>query len=233
MSEKIKLYPIPEKHTNPTSGKTRDRKIHEVELTDFSDIPNSMGVEPKLLHKVRVKSGKIVSLVERGSGPISTEGYIQLWEAFKKAGIPVVKFIRKSKDGVFMKNLKHDGSEIFGSAYASLSEMKFSKGHPKLTPIEQRFVEIMESDLPKIRSALESMLKNAKEHRLVLPWDDPFELLVHPDGTWELIVLDLRFAEIGDNTWKNEKFVNGRLDTLINLKDFLVVKSTDTSFQTE
>lgn len=31
-----------------------------------------------------------------------------------------------------------------------------------------------------------------------LPSDGPFELLIHPNGTWELIILDLWQANIGN-----------------------------------
>ncbi len=37
-------------------------------------------------------------------------------------------------------------------------------------------------------------MQKANRHGIQLPSDDPMELLVHPDGSWELVILDLAFA---------------------------------------
>jgi hypothetical protein len=229
MSEKIKLYPVMATHTNPKTGETRIKPARAVESVAKGDIPNSLGLEPKAVHKIKVKRGEKeteVSMVARDVGPRGVDEYAKTWRAFRKAGIPVVEHMWKSEDGkVFVKDLKRDGSEIFGKAYGMLTSIKSERQKLALTPMEEKFIKIIETDLPKIRSAAEEMAKRATQCGLVLPWDDAFELLVHPDGTWQIIVLDLRTAKINQDAWQNNRYVWGEIEGLVKLKDFLLAKT--------
>ena len=230
MSEKIKLYPVMATHTNPKTGETRIKRAREVESVGTGEIPNSLGAEPKVSHKIKIRKGEAeteLSMVERVVGPQNIDIYTKTWKAFKKAGIPVVEHMWKSDEGkVFVKDLKRDRSEIFGKAYTMLAAKKFEDQKPALTPMEEKFIKIIETDLPKIKAALENMVMKADQYRLVLPWDDAFELLVHPDGTWEIVVLDLNLAIIGGDTSKNDKYVQEGLDKLVGLKNFLAEQTS-------
>lgn len=224
MGEKIKLNPIPATRINRKTGREVTRKIREVESIVNSRIPNEGGYEPKKLHTIKTRTGKEKSLVERRIGSGWIDQWIHVWEAFRNAGIPVVKSMRQfGDDKIFMKNLKHDGSEIFGKGYFVLSEAKVEEGPlPPLTDMEKKFIQVMETDLPKIETDLKDILERAKAHNLILPWDDPFELIIHPDGRWEIIVLDLSCAKESENTYLNDEIMDQGLEHLIGLRDFLV-----------
>ncbi|OGI73813.1 hypothetical protein A3D42_03285 [Candidatus Nomurabacteria bacterium RIFCSPHIGHO2_02_FULL_41_18] len=207
------------------------RRIREVESAGRSDMPNSAGYEKKYLHEISLRSGKTISLVERAFddrlGIADPDKYIKRWQAFKDAGLPVVRFIRRSEKGIFMKNLKHDGSEIFGKGYLTIIEDQEdnSRGKiPLLTEMENKFIRIMETDLPKIRLNLDDIVRKAKDNDLLLPSDDPFELLIHPNGTWEIIILDLSYARIDNDTHFNGPLVTNALEQLIELKDHLLAR---------
>lgn len=219
MEEKIRLTPIPKTHKNPKTGEDIIKREREIELVGFTDIPNSAGYEAKNLSKIKMGE-KEKSLVRRRIGSGNIPDYLNIWQAFKSAGLPVVKHMWRSGDHhIFMKNLKHDGSEIFGKGYAYLT---WHRDPAPLSEMERKFIKVMEEDESKIKSSLNDMVKNADANGLILPWDDPFELLLHPDGTWDIVVLDLTKAELKGDTSKNKRYVEKFFLLLKSLKEALV-----------
>ncbi len=47
----------------------------------------------------------------------------------------------------------------------------------------------------------------ATAHNISLPYDDPFDLLVHPDGSWQLIVLDIDNEIVEDTLEKHNRYL--------------------------
>lgn len=176
MSEKMKAVPV--------SG----GKITEIEVTKTTPF-TSGGIEPKNLVEGTV-GGHAMSLVERVK--FASE-YLYNWRAFKAAGLPVVPTVRINEQTgtLLVTDIKADGSEIYGKAMAyNLDEELFRRR----IEVDARFLHLMQNELGDIERRVKEYVALADAHSLGLPFDDPFELVVHPSGSWNLLILDLQHA---------------------------------------
>lgn len=165
----------------------------------------SNGIESKLRHKATIESGsreKQVRLVERKNIKTFGPDYASQWQLFRNAGLPVVPTLRKTERGtVMMTDLTADGSEIYGKDLSSmLLQGLFQFSHidknklPKIKYVNS-FLEIMEGEeFERLKRKVKEYQELANTNGILLPTDDPFELIIHPDGTWELVIIDLRFG---------------------------------------
>lgn len=179
-----------------------------------------LGNEPK--HRVRAsiigRGSRIreVSLVQKEiRHPGGADEFIKEWQRLKSAGIPTIPTVRKiSPSEVVMTDMTLDGGAFFGKS--DLWESKVRKERGKAREIDRRFVEI---DLKEIEAQGNEIAQQATDHDIALPYDDPFDLLVHPDGTWQLVVLDIdnQSAE-GELAEHNSKAVIGMLGYLKKIK---------------
>lgn len=131
-----------------------------------------------------------VLLVERDNRQRNGLYYSEQWKIAKEAGLPVVPTLRKAKNGkVLMTDLTADGSEIFGKAM----EFKLNgELDPNFYPrLSVKFLKVMENDQEGIVKKVKDYVDLASTKGIILPVDDPFELILHPDGTWDLVIIDL------------------------------------------
>lgn len=190
MGERLTAYPF--------SG----RKKISAE-TKFSQSFFGGGTEEK--HEIKADlhsdSGKVreVKLIERADNVGADKlTYSEKWKMFKDAGLPVVPTLRKTEKGtVLMTDLRADGSEIFGKALAyKLSEKAvFPEELSAEVPYSliNRFLEILEGrELEELKNKIKEYVAQASENKILLPIDDPFELIIHPDGSWDLVIVDLK-----------------------------------------
>jgi hypothetical protein len=102
---------------------------------------------------------------------------IATWLAFRDAGLPVApELFTRPGNTVFVADVKADGSEVFGKYLRCTLQQDMPRERPR----------------PKI----DEYVSKADNASLVLPKDDPFELIIHPNGEWDLITLDLTNAKI-------------------------------------
>ena len=133
---------------------------------------------------------KTVKLVERDDIQENGQKYSENWKKCKDAGLPVVPTLRKTKDGkVLMTDLTADGSRLYGKSVSIELNWygRLSYGEPMFD-----FLTIIPYDeFEKIISKTVEYTEIASKKGILLPDDDPFELVVHPDGKWNLVILDL------------------------------------------
>ncbi len=152
--------------------------------------------EEKYLHrglaKLKEKEKKIRLLerldLERGGKKISEK-----WKIFKEAGLPVVPTMRKTEDGrIFVTDVTADGSEVYGKYFwheLMVESQEIIEGAKRM----EDFLKILEgAEFERLRGEVEKYKNLANQHNLYLPADDPFELVVYPDGTWKIMMLDLQ-----------------------------------------
>jgi hypothetical protein len=148
------------------------------------------GLEPKALIEGQV-AGKDVYLMERRLDPV----YEANWFAMKKAHLPVVPTLRKTEDKLIVTDVKADGSETYGKGFLS------AIGERSRPDVDTHFLELTTGEnLQAITQQIDTYIDRANQAGIAIPWDDPFELLVHPNGSWQLIILDLRNAKIEQST---------------------------------
>jgi hypothetical protein len=180
---------------NPVSGK------NTVTLQDANRLPMKGGTEIKFDVTAKVISGeqeKTVRLVEREMRDV--DAWIERWERMRLAGLPVPPTVRRTEQGsLLVTNVKHDGSETYGRSSNFDSDHREATGQG-YTPnaLDEHFIRIMENQRNEIEAQALHYAAMATEHGITLPFDDPFEVLVKPDGSWSLVILDLRFVYLDE-----------------------------------
>lgn len=141
---------------------------------------------------------------------VTAEMYYNYWKRLKNAGIPTVPTMRViAPNEVIMTNMTADGSVFFGK-HRSHSE-----------PISDQFIQHFLSINPAdIQFSAQQIVKRADENNIILPDDEAFTLLVHPDGSWEVMVLDSQppYAEVvGDvlSAVQRQEMNNGTVTKLM------------------
>ena len=118
------------------------------------------------------------------------EYYLSQWENYKVAGIPVVGSVRllpNNNRQVVTGDVTTDGSVLFDKALAKHKPHELQQHRFK-----DVFFQIMQSsELVAVRRKAEEYARNATSIGLLINPDDPFSLRIHPDGTWDIIALDL------------------------------------------
>lgn len=120
----------------------------------------------------------------------SAERYYRRWLLLRKIGVPVVSSMRVLDDErVIMGDMTADGSEFISKeTYRSLKHnTRLSDG---LSDGEKRFLKI---DRSLLKDEVERIFKLAWNNGILFSphEEEEFSVLVHPDGTWQVLVVDL------------------------------------------
>lgn len=148
------------------------------------------GEEGEREMKLVVKTLDRDVFIEIGSDEVPADKYMEFRQRLVDAGIPTVPSIRKiSSNEVAMTDLTADGSGLYGKNrdYQLIDE-------PVAT---DKFFRSL--DFTEVFREVREIIDKADKASIVIPQDDPFELLVHPDGTWNLIILDVSQLETARN----------------------------------
>lgn len=118
--------------------------------------------------------------------------YCERWLKLKQWGFDTVSSMRVVNECyVAMGDMTVDGSAFFGRAKGQMTGWEVSHYvRRKLSPIEEVFLLI---DPVVIERQIVAVQEKAWELGVILPTDDPFDLLVSPDGELRLMVVDLSF----------------------------------------
>lgn len=177
----------------PISGK----KEHVIQIAEITKL--KLGTEIK--YKIKsVFLGRKMEFITREI----TDSYIDTWKMLKKAGLPIIPLFRITsempgikKQSKFTKfavipNITSSGSKLYGKSLAWEASKGTFKPNKKT---DLMFKKILENDKNKLTSEISRIIKIANDNDIVLPEDgEPFELLVHDDGSWELIMVDIELA---------------------------------------
>jgi hypothetical protein len=187
-SEKIFLEPI--------SGKKRiELSADDIEKTSLY---GGFELKSKIKAKIRKKTReKTIRFVERQGNSMRIGGYINGLEKAKKAGLPVPPTLRRiSECSIAVSDLSVDGSIFLGKAYKEQirKDNKFTLN--ELSKQEELILSVTEKEqFMAITERANSLADLATINGIRLPIDDPLELKLKPDGTWDLVILDLQHLE--------------------------------------
>jgi hypothetical protein len=152
-----------------------------------------LGVEDKLRVDVIVgsRSGtreKRITMVRREVKLArDANDFCGYWRRLQDAGIPTFPTVRKINDNeVLVTDATADGSAFFGKASVYPGYNRYRDDG--ITKVDRLFLQIKPED---VENRARLIAQKATRNGIALPYDDPFDLLVHPDGTWELLVIDL------------------------------------------
>lgn len=176
--------------TNPENGKTHDLEIIEQEQCALS-AENVALIRGKLHSKGNCREVRMVSKKPRMFfGYVPEEErisrYYELWSSLKNSGIDTVPTLYTSFDRVIMPHLTADGSVFYGKHRGYDRDRSSNKTQPK--PTDPIFMNL---DPEEIESSARDILEKATKNKIILAYDDPLTLLIHPSGSWKLMALDI------------------------------------------
>ncbi len=117
--------------------------------------------------------------------------YLTAWKILKDRGFPVVETVRKvDEERVATTNLAADLT-------TSIYDQKIDKDQYRDTkPMDKDFVKIPVQELVK---KTEDLLKQANKNGVKLATDGPFHIVIDPDGSWYILLLDIGKISIFNN----------------------------------
>jgi hypothetical protein len=153
--------------------------------------------------------------------------YYERWKYLRKIGISTVSSMRVVDEyTVAMGDMTANGGEFFGKAkrQALLDEINaikhgFIKAR-KLTILEKVFMSL---DHEEMKEDVAQIQKMAWDAGIRLPSDDQYDLLVNPDGTWNVMVMDLS-ALRWKKTRDTESVLEAEKHILLSDIDYLKIR---------
>lgn len=158
----------------------------------------SIDAGTELKHRVRaIFLGKELHLVAREI----TSDYLLKWKLLRNVGMPVIPLLRVTNQvfgtreasehtmTAIVPDLTNDGSVLYGKEEAY--EVFEGKYYLKQSDREL-FLDVFFGDMNKIIRRINQYVQLASDNDIVLPEDgEGFKLLVHPNGSWELVMIDI------------------------------------------
>jgi hypothetical protein len=186
----------------PISGK----KVHLLQLNSIR--PLKLGTEEKFKIIATLHDKKLYFVVRE-----ITLSYLETWKTLKQAGLPVIPMLRIANDLLNLKktfddsffavipDLTADGSKLYGKSLAV--EVMLRRYEPNQLN-DSLFFNIMFNQFPKIVEATDQIVNIANQNDIFLPLDNELgELLIHPNGTWEIVMVDIELAITKINYWES------------------------------
>jgi len=200
--------------------------INDIPLTNITRTPLGRGLETKNVVQATVthnQRSRDVSLVERVN---NTHFWLHNWQLLKDAGLPVPATVRLSeKNTILITNFKAHGEEMYGKGLLYEYE-KIPPQELKLSHTDHIFLELMKTSKKAILTEMERLVGIANEHTVFLPGDDPFELLISPDGSWKFVITDLSWGGVGlrlEVSKRNQSVSDYFFNNLLMIEELLKV----------
>lgn len=163
--------------------------------------------EEKSVLDVRIeKTGERTTLLERAD----IGKYPVVWSVLSEAGLPVVPDLYVGPDNTLLAtDLKADGSEFYGKSYSMSVEFRHEHERPR-PEIDPIFMDLIERKAPEIEEQVQDYARKAAEAGVLLAYDDPVDMLVRPDGSFQVMALDLTRAEVDEVYSLEERMARNR-----------------------
>lgn len=176
-------------------GGSYDKTSYEAKIVGLSGnaeiSPRKMNVVIKVAFVDQCKS---VYFGDEKEGMSESRKYYERWKFLKSIGVPTATSMRVvDEKSVAMGDMTWDGSQFFGKAkLKSINGERDQEIKRDLLEAEKIFLSI---DPNEIKKEFVRIQEKCWDNGIRLPFDDMFDLIVHPDGKWEVLVLDLTFLD--------------------------------------
>jgi hypothetical protein len=147
-----------------------------------------------------------------------SERYYERWRFLRKNSIPTASSMRVAdRWNVVMGDMTIDGSEFFGKEkYHDIGGQISDNIHRSHSSIERIFLGInpllIKKEIERIQMKLFGL-------GVRLPYDDRYDLLVHPDGNWEVLVIDLSLLSRVNNVKEELRGLKGEREMMFDRID--------------
>lgn len=191
-------------------------------------------VEAKLFFGEKTREKRVKLVVKRGvvsrreedifgdeqTAMTPARRYYERWRFLRKLGIPTVSSMRVVDDHhVAMGDMTIGGAAFFGKEkWWTVNDEVRRSVHRELDKMEKLFLNI---DSEAIKREIASLQALAWANGIRLPSDDEYDLLVRPDGSFQVVLMDLtqmrkRGNEGADVLVREREFSFRALDSLIS-----------------
>jgi hypothetical protein len=170
-------------------------KPHQVKLLETIPLPKGTRAKERWrLELSKREKTRAISLVKikveipaMYRGELSSADYVaDLWTTLKQIGIPVVPtLVVLSDNEVAMTDLTADGSGLYGK------DNWGNNFSPQKT--DAIFHDI---DLEEVKKQALTFARLAANNHIGLSPDHSFDLLVHPDGSWQPLARDIKNTQL-------------------------------------
>lgn len=135
--------------------------------------------------------------VYRGKSP--AEQYAIALKMLQDRNLPVVSTVRiVSENEVAVTDVVAKGGVVYDAKEDNLKIMSpETYGERQPTELDPIFCRL---DFERVRQEGEEIAKRASTSGVGLPQDGPLHLVLRPDGSWDLMILDIAFVKI----WKSQ-----------------------------
>lgn len=199
----------------PNTEKSTSVILAESKLPKFSGNTNNKSrVDARVFSEHVIGKERSLPMVLKSFDRFeNAEGYADFWSELKSAEIPTIPTVRIiGENEVLISDLTTDGSTFFGKDNVFPSFDRFKDG--KVNNMDKLFLNI---DPEELKQRAQQIAEKANRSGVFLPYDDPFDILVHPDGRWEIIVLDLMRSKFSQIVEKNNAKCVDKLVEYISL----------------
>ena len=125
--------------------------------------------------------------------PISFYGHI--WQEFQRVGINVVPWLLEDANHIVVPDMECDNYRFYGKS-RSLAINDINLTLPPFCNQDFLFLLIFSDMNSQLVDMISALTTTATDNGIALPYDDPAELMIHPDGYFDLITLDLSRARL-------------------------------------
>lgn len=178
-------------------------------------LPQEGSDHTRLAMKVMV-AGREERVIDKPQ--VHARPYYTTWQRFKAAGLPVpsdVYLIRVESNRpaypnewhnrrVIIPDVKADGSEVYGDQLArsmkppvtkrgiTVGGQESERRHRDIDPL---FLQATSPEnFPSIEARVRELQRTLDEHGLYVSGQDGYKLVVHPDGSWDIVMEELQAA---------------------------------------
>jgi hypothetical protein len=201
--EKISIH-----EPGPDDGQKSER---EIDVQSKWPIRN-LGTEDKFSIKADLTRGerqRRVRFIERHydeADKAHAEKYVENWKLLKEAGLPVPSVLRKTQGrNLLVSDVTVGDKKVYGKAFNLFLHIKPRVAKESLTPEQiEVYKKVIDEHIVEIEAQAKKLTELAIRKGVMLPTDDPFELVVSPEGNWKIMILDLMYARKIDELKKEQ-----------------------------
>lgn len=157
----------------------RTRQAYEIKSYVYFDFE---GKERSLLIR-KVENWCLPTLIGFDFGKLSySETYLMAWNILKDRGFPLVPDVWKmGEDKVATTNLIENGGSVYDRKIDAVIERD-------TLSMDEEFTKV---SIDAVQKEAGKLLSIANKGNVELMTDDPFHIMVRPDGSWYVLALDI------------------------------------------
>lgn len=134
------------------------------------------------------------------------------WHRYQDAKLPTYNTIRVVQDGsLLVTDETADGSRLYGNPdFLRVLREGGKLRNKKDSILDSIFISLISSEeIKAIKEKTDRTVELASHNKIGLPLHDPFELIVHPNGSWDVKTIDVAESQYKEDVYRTQLFNDG------------------------